>query len=492
MADYLAGIYDGDDWQLNPYWFRWLDGLWGQHTVDRFATDKNALLPRFNSRWWCPGSENIDCFSLTDWWLENNWCNPPFGLVGRLLEVLRRFSAVATIIVPYWTGRHWWPILCPDGQHFAPFVRDWRELPRDTAEALFLPGGHLDSAFWRQVEVSPRDPLEQELLRSMKMDMVTTRAVGSGCNSYLGAFGRFSRWCAARQPPRECCPALPVTVALYLRFVMDRADTYSVVKTTSGAIHAVHDVALVPKDQNPTKTELCKAVREQARRKFGLGVKNRKAAMPVVLLATGIRMYHTDSKGRFSIIRLTVACMGSVMWAGCLRYSDMKMIWVGAMRFYPTHMVFLLTSRKNDQYCEGDVVYVARGGKHFCPVDLSERLIEAGQLALSGSVNLFQGWDGRKAVRDPQVPLNGMHMDYHACRREVIRMVAQAAGKTKAETMTVFGTQSMRSGGATVVAQKVSFAEFMRHGHWMTQAAAMRYIQPSTEQRVAVTAAADY
>eukprot|EP00854_Cymbomonas_tetramitiformis_P012319 gene12319-biopygen12671 len=118
----------------------WLDGLWGQHTVDRFATDKNALLPRFNSRWWCPGSENIDCFSLTDWWLENNWCNPPFGLVGRLLEVLRRFSAVATIIIPYWTSRHWWPILCPDGQHFAPFVRDWRELPRDTAEALFLPG----------------------------------------------------------------------------------------------------------------------------------------------------------------------------------------------------------------------------------------------------------------------------------------------------------------------------------------------------------------
>ncbi|KAK3269710.1 hypothetical protein CYMTET_21854 [Cymbomonas tetramitiformis] len=243
---------------------------------------------------------------------------------------------------------------------------------------------------------------------------------------------------------------------------MDRADTYSVVKTASGAIHAVHDVALVPKDQNPTKTELCKAVREQARRKFGLGVKNRKAAMPVVLLATGIRMYHTDSKGRFSIIRLTVACMGSVMWAGCLRYSDMKMIWVGAMRFYPTHMVFLLTSRKNDQYCEGDVVYVARGRKHFCPVDLSERLIGAGQL--SGSVNLFQGWDGRKAVRDPQVPLNGRHMDYHACRREVIRMVA--AGKTEAETMAVFGTQSMRSGGATVVAQKVSFAEFMRHPAW--------------------------
>ncbi len=48
--------------------------------------------------------------------------------------------------------------------------------------------------FWKQVEVSPRDPLEQELLRSMKLDMVTTRKVGSWCNSYLGAFSRFARW----------------------------------------------------------------------------------------------------------------------------------------------------------------------------------------------------------------------------------------------------------------------------------------------------------
>eukprot|EP00854_Cymbomonas_tetramitiformis_P034619 gene34619-biopygen34536 len=121
-------------------------------------------------------------------------------------------------------------------------------------------------------------------------------------------------------------------------------------------------------------------------------------------------------------------------------------------------------------------------------MDLSERLIEAGQL--SGSVNLFQGWDGRKAVS--QGP-SGVSMNYHACRREVIRMVAQVAGKTEAETMAVFGTQSMRSGGAIIVAQKVSFAEFMRHGHWLTQAAAMmRYIQPSTEERVAMTTTTEY
>ncbi|KAK3282144.1 hypothetical protein CYMTET_10105 [Cymbomonas tetramitiformis] len=139
-ADYLAGIYDSDDWMLSTYWFEVLDALWGRHTVDRFATDKNHLLPRFNSRWWCPGTENVNCFLNDDWFQENNWCNPPFGLVGQLLRCLIRHGARATVICPRWTGRHWWPLLCPDGVHFAPFVVDWRELPTDSIEPLFRPG----------------------------------------------------------------------------------------------------------------------------------------------------------------------------------------------------------------------------------------------------------------------------------------------------------------------------------------------------------------
>ncbi|KAK3246724.1 hypothetical protein CYMTET_43751 [Cymbomonas tetramitiformis] len=139
-ADHLAGIYDSDDWMLSEYWFRWLDSLWGRHTVDRFATDKNHLLPRFISKLWCPGCEGVVCFASTDWWKENNWCNPPFGLVGQLLRCLIRHGARATVICPVWKGRHWWPLLCPDGHRFASFVVDWVELPRDSVEPLFRPG----------------------------------------------------------------------------------------------------------------------------------------------------------------------------------------------------------------------------------------------------------------------------------------------------------------------------------------------------------------
>ena len=38
-ADALSRIIDYDDWSINPSVFKWLDSIWGPHTVDRFATD---------------------------------------------------------------------------------------------------------------------------------------------------------------------------------------------------------------------------------------------------------------------------------------------------------------------------------------------------------------------------------------------------------------------------------------------------------------------
>ena len=41
-----------------------LDSYWGKHTVDRFATDYNTKCTRFNSKYWCKGTEAIDAFTL--------------------------------------------------------------------------------------------------------------------------------------------------------------------------------------------------------------------------------------------------------------------------------------------------------------------------------------------------------------------------------------------------------------------------------------------
>ena len=63
LADYYSRMVDYDDWMLNPAIFSWLDNLWEPHTVDRFVNTMNNQLPRFNSRFWVPGSEAINAFT---------------------------------------------------------------------------------------------------------------------------------------------------------------------------------------------------------------------------------------------------------------------------------------------------------------------------------------------------------------------------------------------------------------------------------------------
>ena len=82
IADYISRSVDYDDWSLNPVVFKELDRLWGPHTVDKFANWCNNQVPRFNSRYYCPGAEAIDAFTCDQGHDTNWWCPPLFLVPG--------------------------------------------------------------------------------------------------------------------------------------------------------------------------------------------------------------------------------------------------------------------------------------------------------------------------------------------------------------------------------------------------------------------------
>ena len=71
------------------------------------------MLPRFNSRWLCPGTEAVDSLKLADsaWAEETNWCNPPWPLLPSLVAKLRSSQARAAVVAPYWPSALWRPVL---------------------------------------------------------------------------------------------------------------------------------------------------------------------------------------------------------------------------------------------------------------------------------------------------------------------------------------------------------------------------------------------
>ncbi|XP_072039886.1 uncharacterized protein [Amphiura filiformis] len=110
LADEISRFVDWDDWGVSSAFFSFVDNIYGPHTVDRFADEMNSKLPKFNSRFWCRGSDRVDAFSLS-WEGENNWIVPPLALVTKAIFHLVASKAVGTLVIPVWPSSSFWPIL---------------------------------------------------------------------------------------------------------------------------------------------------------------------------------------------------------------------------------------------------------------------------------------------------------------------------------------------------------------------------------------------
>ena len=101
LADEISKFCDYDDWFVSQSFFIKTDRLWGPHTIDRFANSYNTKLTRFNSLFWCPGTEAVDAFSQ-DWSANNNWLVPPIFLIASYHKIHNSFQR---------SGNTYWSVL---------------------------------------------------------------------------------------------------------------------------------------------------------------------------------------------------------------------------------------------------------------------------------------------------------------------------------------------------------------------------------------------
>ena len=107
QADHLSRLPLHYEWQLNPLVFNRIDNIWGPHSIDRFASVTTTQLQTYNSRFADPQTHGIDALAQQDWRLHNNYVNPPFRLIPRVLDVVQAQQAEATLIAPYWPSQPW-------------------------------------------------------------------------------------------------------------------------------------------------------------------------------------------------------------------------------------------------------------------------------------------------------------------------------------------------------------------------------------------------
>ena len=104
--------FSRQDWRLHPEVFqgivRWLGRT---PEIDLFATRNNCQVAQFYS--WLPDPEaaGIDAFRQ-DWRQhELAYANPPFAVLHRVIEKIKREKARVALVAPVWPSAPWFPIL---------------------------------------------------------------------------------------------------------------------------------------------------------------------------------------------------------------------------------------------------------------------------------------------------------------------------------------------------------------------------------------------
>lgn len=103
---------DRSDWSLNPGIFQGIQERWGPLEVDMFASRLTTQLERFFSWRPDPEAEALDAFNQ-DWTnlQGKGYANPPWNLVGRVLNRVRQQEITLVLVAPVWKNQPWYPAL---------------------------------------------------------------------------------------------------------------------------------------------------------------------------------------------------------------------------------------------------------------------------------------------------------------------------------------------------------------------------------------------
>jgi hypothetical protein len=90
------------------------------------------------------------------------------------------------------------------------------------------------SSGWSQKDININDPVELEYARIQESSIAHVAESTSG--AYVGPCNAFVLWCGAVTRPRRPLPNDDITLALYKQSLMDKANSFSAIKSASAAI----------------------------------------------------------------------------------------------------------------------------------------------------------------------------------------------------------------------------------------------------------------
>ena len=119
-AGYFSKILDSDDFGLSSKLFDILSSRWGPFAVDWLASEHNAKVVTFCTRFWCEKTAGVDAF-MEHWGGSNDYYVLP---ISKVIKHMESCNAFGVMVIPYWESAPFWPLLCESKGCFKKFVLD--------------------------------------------------------------------------------------------------------------------------------------------------------------------------------------------------------------------------------------------------------------------------------------------------------------------------------------------------------------------------------
>lgn len=320
-----------------------------------------------------------------------------------------------------------------------------------------------------------KDPNLLSLSSDLKSTILSAKAQSTQL-SYIRSYDRWKLFCSTY--PEICpLPADPIYVALYLQHIINTTHSVSSVNSAFYAIRWAHATAGL---SSPTDHSIVTMVKEAASRILGCLKKNRKEPISVDILRSIISQSNLED-----LVELRNATMLILCFSGFLRANEVLSIRRHHINFLPDHMSIFIPKAKNDQLREGHTVLISKMEGSYCPVTLMRKYLSLACIEDCSEMLIFRGISRSKSKCN--LVSKDASISYSTFRSSFKSLLSSVG-----EDPALFGTHSLRSGGATVASnENVNDRLFQRHGRWRSVGAKNIYVKDSTEKKLSVSKALD-
>ena len=172
-------------------------------------------------------------------------------------------------------------------------------------------------------------------------------------------------------------------------------------------------------------------------------------------------------------------------FTGLFRVSELLDIKAQDIGIQAEHLEIVVRKSKTDQYRQGNIVYIAKTNGPACPHALLLHFYSLTGIQPCSNEYIFRSLSSLK--KSSLNKADNKPFSYSRCR-EIVKETQTAVGEDPVQ----FGTHSLRSGGATAVAESMKGIpggdRLLRlQGRWKSDTSRDMYIKDSMTNRLSVT-----